>query len=801
MSALRLVTGRRRAGAVHAEAPTPAAVAVAERQPAGEAAGPAAMGVETSAAGGELAVSVRELAVTFSRRGQAVRALRGVSLDVRPGEIVGIVGESGSGKTVLGLSMLGLLPRQPAPEVEGSLVVGGVDMLHAPEEERRENRKRLGAVFQDPMTSLDPTMRVGRQITEKAGTAEEAVRLLDAVGVPEARRRLRAYPHELSGGLRQRVMIAMAIAQSPRLVVADEPTTALDVTVQAQILELVRSLRDELRCAFVFITHDLGVAAQVADRIAVVYGGRLAELGPSATVLDQPAHPYTAGLLASRLDLESRRSRPLPTLAGEPPDPTDHPPGCAFAPRCPVAIDACRADQPALVPVEAERAGQLLPPRQDDWADVATPRSLDADGPVHLSACLRPGEAASALTGDAAWPEAIAPPGAIALECYKVTKSFSLGGAGVGLGPRGRRQKERLHALRGVDLRVAPGECVALVGESGSGKSTLLRVVAGLVGPDDGDVALPLAGRPQMVFQDAGASLTPWMPVGELVGERLRGEPLNAAERRDRVAATLELVGLPAAVASVRPGQLSGGQRQRVAIARAVVVPPSVLLCDEPTSALDVSLAAVVLNVLGRLRRTLGMATVFVTHDLAVARLVADRVAVMYLGRIVEDLAAETLSADARHPYTRSLLAAVPGPDRVHVPLGGEPPSPINPPSGCSFHPRCPDATAACAARAPAMLRLSPIHHVDCLLADATQPTGAELARLGATAVAQPAGATPGAAEARPTGGADRGEHDVAAPDVIAMATDVIAETAPAGGLEAGGIAAPGNTDAHEGAA
>jgi peptide/nickel transport system ATP-binding protein len=276
-----------------------------------------------------------------------------------------------------------------------------------------------------------------------------------------------------------------------------------------------------------------------------------------------------------------------------------------------------------------------------------------------------------------------------------------------------------LQALRGVDLRVAPGECVALVGESGSGKSTLLRVVAGLTGADGGDVALPL-GPSQMVFQDAGASLTPWMTVGELVGERLRSEPLSRLERQARVAETLELVGLPATVADLRPGRLSGGQRQRVAIARAVVVPPPLLLCDEPTSALDVSLAAVVLNVVGRLRRTLGMATVFVTHDLAVARLVADRVAVMYLGRIVEDLPAGSL-AGARHPYTRSLLAAVPGRDRVHMPLRGEPPSPIDPPPGCAFHPRCAEASDGCATRAPAFVTLGRTHHVDCVLAESTE--------------------------------------------------------------------------------
>jgi peptide/nickel transport system ATP-binding protein len=627
-------------------------------------------------------VSVRDLSVTFRRDEREVRALRGISLDVQPGEILGIVGESGSGKSVLGLSMLGLLPQRPEPEVEGELVVAGVDMLHAPEPERRANRARLGAVFQDPMTSLDPTMRVGKQLLEKAADEAECVRLLDAVGVPEAARRLRAYPHELSGGLRQRVMIAMAIAGEPRVVVADEPTTALDVTVQAQILELIRSLRDELHCAFVFVTHDLGVAAQVADRIAVVYGGRLAELGPSHEVLERPSHPYTAGLLASRLDLASSRLRPLPTLPGEPPDPTAHPPGCAFAPRCPVATDECSDGQPALVAV----------------------------GEHHTSACIRPREAAGALDDAGEWPAPEEPPGQIALECFRLGKAFDLGGFGT--------RKAQLHALRGVDLRVAPGECVALVGESGSGKSTLLRVVAGLLEQDDGDVALPLQVRPQMVFQDAGASLTPWMSVGELVGERLREERMSGAQRRARVAETLELVGLPAEVASVRPGRLSGGQRQRVAIARAVVVPPSVLLCDEPTSALDVSLAAVALNLLGRLRRELGMAMVFVTHDLAVARLVADRVAVMYLGRIVEDLPAETLLADATHPYTRSLLAAVPGPNRVHVPVTGEPPSPIAPPRGCSFHPRCEHVTPVCAERPPTFVQLGTTHRVDCVLAE-----------------------------------------------------------------------------------
>jgi peptide/nickel transport system ATP-binding protein len=301
--------------------------------------------------------SVSGLHVTFERRGAAVSALRGVDLAVAPGEILGLVGESGSGKSVLGLSMLGLLSSEPAPVIEGSVTVCDVDVIAATDAERRTlRRNHLGAIFQDPMTSLNPTMRVGRQIAEVAGTESEVIRLLDAVGVPEPRRRLRSYPHELSGGLRQRVMIAMAVAGEPSLVVADEPTTALDVTVQAQILELIAHLRDETGCSFVLITHDLGVAAQIADRIAVLYGGRLAEVGAANDVLENPAHPYTRGLLLSRLTLQAPRDHPLPTLDGEPPDPRHHPPGCAFAPRCPQYDAVCDESVPVLAPVR-EHAG------------------------------------------------------------------------------------------------------------------------------------------------------------------------------------------------------------------------------------------------------------------------------------------------------------------------------------------------------------------------------------------------------------------------------------------------------------
>ncbi|MBO0747387.1 MAG: ABC transporter ATP-binding protein, partial [Acidimicrobiaceae bacterium] len=595
-------------------------------------------------AGAPLA-SVDDLHVTFERNGENIFALRGVSLEIRPGEIIGVVGESGSGKSVLGLSLLGLLPDRPRPKIDGSVLVKGVDMVGASAEERRLVRRRhLGSVFQDPMTSLNPTMRVGRQVQEAAGSATEARRLMEAVGIPDAARRMGVYPHELSGGLRQRVMIAMAIAGDPSLVIADEPTTALDVTVQAQILELIASLRDQTSTTFVLVTHDLGVAAEVADRIAVMYAGRLAEVGPAADIQRKPMHPYSAALLRSRLHMETDPTRPITTLGGEPPDPRQPAGGCPFGPRCSFHTTDC---------------DEVLPP--------PGPRP---DGTAGVVACIRVDQvdrAAGAPAAPEAWPEANrehrgSEHRGTALIVKDLHKTFDLGGF---------RKKQALQALRGVDLELAEGEAVALVGESGCGKSTLLRCIAGLQPVDSGFIDVAKGGRPQMVFQDAGASLTPWMSVGDLIGERLREEGLARRERRQRVADALRMVGLPAEVSQARPHQLSGGQRQRVALARATVVPPRALLCDEPTSALDVSLAGVILNLIGRLRRELGMGVLFVTHDLAAARLVADRIAVMYLGRLVEVGKAEDISRDPVHPYTKALLAAVPGIGHARLALRG----------------------------------------------------------------------------------------------------------------------------------
>jgi peptide/nickel transport system ATP-binding protein len=633
----------------------------------------------------DLVAELSGVHVTLTRDRHAIPALRGVDLQVRRGEIVGLVGESGSGKSILGLTLLGLLPPESSPQMVGTATVDGVDMQKSEKAELHElRRQHLGAVFQDPMTSLDPTMRIGAQLIEVAGSTRAAIDLLTAVGFPDPARRLKAYPHELSGGLRQRVTIAIAVAGEPRMIIADEPTTALDVTVQAQILELLSRLRRDLGCSVLFITHDLAVASQVADRIAVLYAGRIAELAPTGTLLREPRHPYTAALLRSRLDIEMDRSRPLPTLDGEPPDPNDLPPGCPFAPRCVFAQPICEKALPEL------------------------------SGPAdHKDACVRSDELdlrPKDITVEP-WVRPVVEPDAPPV--------LSASQLVVEARPRGLRRRGDVRILRGVDLEVAAGEAVALVGESGCGKTTLLRAAARLM-PFQGGALDLVDDAPQMVFQDAGATLTPWLTVGEMIEDRVRSTGLSRQRRREQAEGVMASVGLPVQALSVRPAQLSGGQRQRVVLARAIIIPPALLLCDEPTSSLDVSVAASVLNLIGRLRRELGMAVLIVTHDLAVARIIADRIAVMYLGQIVEYGAAETVIARPAHPYTQALIASLPGPATSKLQLAGEPPSLYSPPTGCPFHPRCRYAKEVCPVREPHFVDLegAPGHVVDCVLAE-----------------------------------------------------------------------------------
>jgi peptide/nickel transport system ATP-binding protein len=590
------------------------------------------------------ALTVEDLHVTFMSAGGDVHALRGATLTVRPGEIMGLVGESGSGKSVLGLAALGLLPRDPAPHLTGRVALDGEDMLCAPEERRRALRgSYITAVYQDPMGSLNPSMRIGAQVAEAAPAAEpnEIVELLAHTGIPEPEVKVRCYPHELSGGLRQRVMIAMALARNPRLVVADEPTTALDVTMQARVLDLLARRVSEHGAALLFITHDLGVAARLCDRIAVAYAGRIVEIGGADQVLGRPRHPYSVGLLASRPTLNGAvAGGELPTLPGQPPDPRRPAAGCAFAPRCPIADEECARPVPVSI-IEDRRCECHHPAGCRAW-----PQGPLHDGSAVLLEGAGPHDVASG--GQA---ELVAP----ALVLEDVVCEFGR--------PRGSLRGRRgapLRAVGGVSLTLPAAGSLAIVGESGSGKTTLLRMVVGLLQPTAGRVRLAAGPRPQLVFQDAGASLTPWLSVGDQVAERLAKSGLTRAQRVARVQATLAAVGLPREAARALPRSLSGGMRQRAAIARAIVVPPSLLACDEPVSALDVSLASQVLNLLCQLRAKLGIALLFVTHDLAAARAVADEVAVMKDGVIVEHGRAERLFAAPEHPYTRELLAAVP---------------------------------------------------------------------------------------------------------------------------------------------
>ena len=577
---------------------------------------------------------LKDLRVSLQRAGQRVPVLRGIDLDIGTGEIVAVVGESGSGKSVLALTLMGLLPEASHPHIEGQVQVAGLDLLSATARELRELRKRkLGVIFQDPMGSLNPSMRVGAQIVESTSDPVLALDLMRAVGIREADRRFHAYPHELSGGMRQRVMAAMALAGQPLLIIADEPTTALDVTVQAQFLELLLEMRNRYGCSIVFITHDLAVAAQIADRIAVLYAGRLAEVGPTRYLIDAAQHPYTVGLLQSSLSLRTPRNRLLPTLVAEPAGTTKNLHGCAYVLRCTVAVPACTQTAPTMLPTRHGTTSHL----RACWAEPAQVQALRQ---LQTTAEI-PGVCATTAPRD----------GAPALRINDLHCRFPA--------RSGSARAHAVHALRGIDLTVGRGESLAIVGESGCGKSTLLRAIAGLAPVSQGTVTVG-AGGVQMVFQDAGASLTPWLTVGEMLRERLRALKLDRRAADLRIARALSAIGLSEQVALARPAELSGGQKQRVVLARATLIAPAVLLCDEPTSALDASLAAQVLNLIRQLRHQLGMTVLFVTHDLAVARLMGERIAVMTQGQVVELGEADAVLQRPQHAYTRALLAALP---------------------------------------------------------------------------------------------------------------------------------------------
>ncbi|MFD0352578.1 ABC transporter ATP-binding protein [Streptomyces sp. NPDC127110] len=611
-----------------------------------------AAGTVTAAGRASSLLDVRGLHVAFPFGAGTLRAVRGVDFSLGAGETLGVVGESGSGKSTLALSLTRMLPGG-GRVTGGSVLLDGEDLVGAGEEAlRRVRGSRIGMIFQDPMASLNPVLSIGQHLDEamrahgrgdRRSRRVRALELLGLVGIPDPARRIDDHPHQFSGGMRQRVMIALALANEPEVLIADEPTTALDATVQDQILQLLERLNRETGTALVLITHDIAVVARACRRVMVMYGGTVVEDGPTERVLTLPRHPYTAGLLAAVPRLESPSGTRLLGIPGSPPDPAAPAEGCGFAPRCPLAEDRCREQAPALT-------GSAAGVRSACWVT----------GPKGFTVGREPADDRGA--------RAAADPSATPLlEVTALHKTFPARGRA------GRR--DPVVALDGVDLVLHPGETLGIVGESGSGKSTLARTLVQVHEPTSGEIrfrgrelsatspetAKALRREVQMVFQDPFSSLNPRMTVGRIIAEPLIAHGLgDRAERAERVAALLRQVGLDPDVAGRHPHAFSGGQRQRIGIARALAPEPSVLICDEPVSALDVSVQAQVVNLLTDLQRDLGLALLFIAHDLAVVRQISHRIAVMHRGQVVETGPADEICTRPVHPYTRTLLGAVP---------------------------------------------------------------------------------------------------------------------------------------------
>jgi peptide/nickel transport system ATP-binding protein len=671
-------------------------------------------------------LDVQDLHVQFDTSRGVVHAVDGISYSVRRGEVVAIVGESGCGKSVSSLAIMGLLSKPAGRVTAGRILFEGRDLLTLSAEEMREIRGRdISMIFQEPMTSLNPVLSIGEQIMEplfvhlkmdEAKARARALELLQLVGITDGERRLEQYPHQLSGGMRQRVMIAIGLACNPKLIIADEPTTALDVTIQAQILELMKDLSRRLNIALIIITHNLGVVARYADRVNVMYAARIIEQGTADDVFLRPLHPYTIGLMRSVPRLDLPRGVRLETIEGLPPDLRTPPAGCRFAPRCPYRQDACLTEMVLR--------------------DIA---------PGHASACIRANEiiagtllteiargktAATATTEHAEKP---------LLVVEHLHKYFAVPALGAGI------LSSRMVTVKAVDdvsFSIAPGETLGLVGESGCGKTTVGRTVLKLETATEGTIRYAgtdithctakdmreLRRAIQVIFQDPYSSLNPRMTIGQTIGEPLSvyGLVKDRRSEHDRVAELLNQVGLFPYMAERYPHQLSGGQRQRVGIARALALEPRFIVCDEPVSALDVSIQGQIINLLEDLQERLKLSYLFIAHDLAVVRHISDRVAVMYLGRIAEVADRDELYARPLHPYTQALLDAAPIPDprveRSRAPraLKGEIPSPLTPPSGCVFHTRCPLADEECRREVPKVRQIGPRHTVACHKVSAT---------------------------------------------------------------------------------
>lgn len=649
---------------------------------------------------GDPIMQVRDLHVSFATEAGVCRAVRGVNFDLWRGRTLGIVGESGSGKSVTALSLIGLLDDNA--KVTGSIIMNGEELIGKTDEEMSEIRgEHIAMVFQDPLSALTPMFTIGDQIAEglithhpdmsKQQIHDRCVELLDLVGIPQPEERLSSFPHQFSGGMRQRVMIAIAIANNPDVIIADEPTTALDVTIQAQILDVLAKAQKETGAAVVLITHDLGVVAGAADDILVMYAGRPVERASIDDVFQHPSMPYTMGLLGAVPKPHIAASQRLVPIQGNPPSLVDIPKGCPFSPRCPLATPECSLSEPNLEVVDANsghlascRRLQEIIDKNMKYTDVfPVPDLLPAD-----------------------WADVPRDQRPVTLEVDHLVKHFPLTGGGMF-----RRTIGQVAAVDDVTFKIRQGETLALVGESGSGKSTTLMEIMNLMKPEDGRIVVlghdlaelkkkaerkALRKDLQIIFQDPMSSLDPRMPIYDVLAEPLKVHKWSKEKINRRIGELMELVGLNPDYVDRFPAQFSGGQRQRISIARALATDPKVLLLDEPIASLDVSIQAGIINLLEDLQAKLKISYLFVAHDLAVIRHISDRVAVMYLGQVVELGETEDVFTHPRHPYTQALLSAIPVPDpvvertRQRIILKGDLPSPSEKHPGCRFASRCP---------------------------------------------------------------------------------------------------------------